>query len=334
MAKKEQKKKMSLTQFNREEKGLVWMMVDVATNMPTTIYSESLGVKAPEACYRSALWSGGSTRLIGEEYLLNSKRSSLELGMPLGVYNYSSSIGVKGCLSNRILGEEVIADNNEIIQLPKYMQLKQSLGSVIRSRRSIREMGKKPMTLEELATLLYYGDGPSGRFDFNTNDNMPGTETLGEDYIGIVRTSPSGGGLYPISLYFVALNVKGLKRGIYTYLPLSQSIRLVKTLDDQDMEEYNRFSEFGINIDNESVGIAIYYVYSFYDNSRKYGDMAMQFAYIETGEIAENIQLAATAMSLCASDIGGYEKSLTEQFFGIDGLTKHILHVTLIGTAQ
>lgn len=122
--------------------------------------------------------------------------------------------------------------------------------------------------------------------------------------------------------------------GIYTYLPLTQSVRLIRKLSEADIEEYNRISAFGINIDNDKLGIAVYYVYSLYDNSRKYGDMAMQFGYIEAGEIAENIQLAATCMDLAATDIGGYEKGLTERFLGIDGLTKHVIHLTLVGTMK
>lgn len=331
---KQNKKKMKPETFDRQEKGIVWMMVDTAANMPVTIYSESLGVKAPEAVYRSAVWAEESTRLIGEEYLLNAKRSSLEMGMPMGVFHYTSSIGVKGALSNRRLKEENIADNSQVIELPRYLPLKESLGSIIRSRRSVREMGKAPLTMKQLSTLLYYGDGASGKFDFNTFDNMPPTVTLGDEYIGVVRCSPSGGGLYPVSLYFVAFNVEGLEQGIYVYLPLMHAIRLVRKLDRREMDEYDRISNFGINIENDTLGIAIYYVYSLYDNSRKYGDMAMQFAYIEAGEIAENIQLTATALNLAATDIGGYEKGLTEAFLGLDGLTKHILHLTLVGTAK
>lgn len=331
---KQKKIKMKPLTFEQAEKGIVWMITDMVANMPVTIYSESLGVKAPEGCYRSAVWAEESTRLIGEEYLLNAKRSSLELGMPIGVFHYSSSLGVKGALSNRQLKEENIIEHSETIKLPKYLPLRESLGSVIRSRRSIREMGKKPLTMEQLATLLYYGDGPSGKFDFNTFHNLPGTVTLGHEYTGVVRCSPSGGGLYPITLYFVAFNVKGLEKGIYTYLPLTQSIRLIRELSDADLEEYDRISNFGINIDNKTLGIAVYYVYSLYDNSRKYGDMAMQFGYIEAGEIAENIQLTATGLDLAATDIGGYEKGLAESFLGIDGLTKHVVHLTLVGTTK
>jgi SagB-type dehydrogenase family enzyme len=331
---KKQKKTMTPEEFAQEEKGIVWMMVDTAANMPVTIYAESLGVKAPEACYRSAVFAENSTRLLGEEYLLNAKRSSLEIGMPMGVFHYSSSIGVKGALSHRELKEENIIDNSRTIALPRYLPLKASLGSVLRARRSIREMGSTPLSMEQLSSLLYYGDGPSGKFDFNTFHNMPATASLGDDYTGVVRTAPSGGGLYPITLYFIAFHVKGLEPGIYSYLPLTHTIRLIRSLDEQAMEEFNRISSFGININNDTLGLAIYYVYSLYDNSRKYGDMAMQFAYIEAGEIAENIQLTANALDLAATDIGGYEKGLTEEFLGLDGLSKHVIHLTLVGSLK
>lgn len=331
---KKSKVKMTLEEYNSLEKGVIWVMTDIASNLPETIYAESLGVKAPEACYRSSLWAQNSTRLIGEEYLLNAKRSTLEIGMPMGVYNYSSSVGVKGALANRGLKEQEIHENCDVIKLPRYLPLKESLGTIIRSRRSIREMGEKPLSMKELATLLYYGEGPSGKFDFNTFGNMPETKSLGNEYKGEIRCAPSGGGLYPITLYCVVLKVDGLKKGLYRYLPLTQSIQLLREYDTKDLDEYNRISNFGININNDRIGVAIYYVYSLYDNSRKYGDMAMQFAYIEAGEIAENIQLAATAMNLAPTDIGGYEKGATEQFFGLDGLTKHIIHLTLIGSSK
>ncbi len=326
------KKRMSLAEFNQEEKGVIWLIVDHATNLPVTLYAESLGIKVPEAIYRSGIYSVDSTRLIGETYLLNAKRSSLEMGLPHGVFNYSSSIGVKGALSHRKHQEEDIVENKMTIQLPRYLPLNESIGSVIRSRRSVRSYSGKPLSMEQLSTLLYYGDGPSGDFDFNTNNDLPTTASLGSEFKGVVRTAPSGGGLYPITMYFVAVNVENLQQGVYKYLPLNHTIVLVKPFEKEDMDQYLQMSNFGINIDSSKVGIAIYYVYSLYDNARKYGDMAVQFAFIEAGEIAENVQLTANALNLAASDIGGYEKGLTETFFGLDGLTKHVIHLTLVGS--
>lgn len=327
---KQVKKKMTFQEFEEKEKGIIWTAIDFASNIPASIYSDSVGVKAPETSYRSAVISR-NTRLIGEEYLLNAKHSSIDMSLPIGVFNYSYDIGVKTAISNRDLSETEVMDNSEVIELPKYRIIKDSFSAVVRSRRSIRMMSGKKLTLEEVSTILFHGDGVTGKFTFNGDNSLPPTETLGGAYESTLRTAPSGGGLYPVHLYCVILNVEGLEKGIYQYLPLHHKLKIIRLFEEQDYEDFIRLSNFGINIESNKVGMAVYYVYNLYDNSRKYGDMAMQFAYIEAGEIAENIQLTCTALNLAATDIGGYEKALTEQFLGVDGLTKHLIHLTLVG---
>lgn len=165
------KKKMSLQDFENEEKGIVWTAIDFASNIPASIYSESVGIKAPEASYRSAVISK-NIRLIGEEYLLNAKHSSIDMALAIGVFNYSYDIRVKAAISNRNLAEDEIIENDTIIDLPKYKIIKDSFTSVIRSRRSVRTMSGKKMSLEELSTLLFHGDGVTGKFTFN-GDGKP-----------------------------------------------------------------------------------------------------------------------------------------------------------------
>lgn len=327
---KKVKKKMTFQEFEEKEKGIIWTAIDFASNIPASIYSDSVGVKTPETSYRSAVISKNA-RLIGEEYLLNAKHSSIDMSLPIGVFNYSYDIGIKTAISNRELSEVEEIDNSIIMRLPKYKVIKDSFSSVIRSRRSIRTMSGRKLTLEEVSTILFYGDGVTGKFSFNGDDSLPPTETLGGDYESTLRTAPSGGGLYPVHLYCVILNAEGLEKGIYQYLPLHHKLKVVRLFDEHDYEEYLRLANFGINIESDKVGMAVFYVYNLYDNSRKYGDMAMQFAYIEAGEISENIQLTCTALDLAVTDIGGYEKALTEEFLGLDGLTKHLIHLTLIG---
>jgi SagB-type dehydrogenase family enzyme len=77
--------------------------------------------------------------------------------------------------------------------------------------------------------------------------------------------------------------------------------------------------------------VAIYYVYSVYDNSRKYGDLGLTFAVVEAGEIAAHIHLLCTATKVGSSDLGGWEKVQTERFLGVDGLSNHLVHATVIG---
>ncbi|MGC4020281.1 MAG: hypothetical protein QM793_14345 [Muricomes sp.] len=186
---KQAKKKMSFQEFENNEKGIIWTAIDFASNIPASIYSDSVGIKVPETSYRSAVISK-NTRLIGEEYLLNAKHSSLDMSLPIGVFNYSYDIGVKTAMSNKNLSEAEIIDNAEVIDLPRYKIIKDSFTSVVRSRRSIREMSGEKLTLEEVSTILFYGDGVTGKYTFNGDNSLPATETLGGDYESTLRTAP------------------------------------------------------------------------------------------------------------------------------------------------
>ena len=46
------------------------------------------------------------------------------------------------------------------------------------------------------------------------------------------------------------------------------------------------------------MNVAIYYVSSVYENSRKYGDLGLMFAVIEAGEIAAHLHLICTATKI------------------------------------
>ena len=181
-----------------------------------------------------------------------------------------------------------------------------------------------------MSTLLYYGDGISGDFDFNLNKEEYGTITFGDKYMSKLRTAPSGGGLYPIYLYIAALNINNIEKGIYKYMPFTHSLEKIKLFNNDDLENYYNNNVFGGGIDLRKTALSVYYVYSIYENTRKYGDMALQFALIETGEIAQNIQLTAAASGILACDIGGFNKTLSEELLNLDGQTNHVVHLTLL----
>ncbi|MBP7263633.1 MAG: SagB family peptide dehydrogenase [Spirochaetia bacterium] len=326
-----QKTAMTVAEFKEKEMGPLWEIFDFCTNLPMSVYADTLGVKLPEACYRSSPISRDS-RLASEEYLLNAKRSSLDMALPIGVFSYAS-LGVRGSLSFRQFKERDINEREGAsVALPPYLKINAPLGAVIRSRRSVREMSGKSLSMEELSSVLFYGDGVTGDFNHAPGGGeFPVTETLGDKYVSKVRAAPSGGGLYPVYLYAVVLNVDGLKPGIYQYMPITHALEIVRIFDARDMDRLREIANWGNNISLESIDVAMFYVYSLYENSRKYVDMGLTFALIEAGEISENIHLACTAMGLASCDIGGYDKVPCESFLGVDGLTRHMIHLTLIG---
>jgi SagB-type dehydrogenase family enzyme len=301
-------------------------------NLAGSVYTDSTAVVPPEAAYSSVLVS--RTHLLSQEFLLNFKRSSLDLGLPLGISGYFS-FPSRSSLALRQLSEEEDQDNPEqIIKLPPYQHVNASLGVTIRARRSLRQFSGKAMPLQELSTILFYGNGVTGDMAMisEEDDLQWPTYSLGAPELAQTRAASSGGGLNPISLYLVLQNVEQLEDGIYIYLPFYHSLKKVMAFNEQKREEHLTLGlSWGTNVEPAKANLSIYYVYSVYENSRKYGDMGLLFAVVEAGEIAAHIHLVCTATKVASSDMGGWEKVQTERFLGIDGLSKQLVHATIVG---
>ncbi len=75
-------------------------------------------------------------------------------------------------------------------------------------------------------------------------------------------------------------------------------------------------------------------MYHYLKNTRKYGNQATAYAFIESGEIAQNIQLTATALVYGSIDIGGYNKEYLQEKLSLDGISQHVIHMTLVGNKE
>lgn len=314
---------MTLDEFREQEEPGLMEIFDFTSNIAISGYTDTTAVRIPEQIYSGCRII--NSHYLSEVYLLNRKRSSLDLGVGYGVMRYRT-FAARGSISLRYLAEEEDADHG-IIRLPPYRHIRAPLGTVIRSRRSRRDMSGKQMKAADLSTILFYGDGVSGELEMasGNKDSLP-ERVLGESYEAMLRTAPSGGGLYPVTLYAAVNNVGDIPDGIYRYLPLSHAL---KRVGDKPLSE--NICEWGDDIKTENINACVFYVYSLYENSRKYLDMALDFALIETGQISENIHLTCTALDIASCDIGGFDKYAAEKLTGLDGISEYVLGVTVIG---
>ncbi len=317
---KGQKVQLTLEDFCAQELPTIADIVSFTNNFPISVYAESTIVKSPEVVFRGLMIS--HNRYLSEEYLLNYRHHELDMGMMIGVNNYRLPM-VMMSLANRTFAEEP----DKLITLPPYKNISAPVGPVIRSRRSMRRYSGNKMSLADLATILFYAQGVTGKLPLS---NMPGSISLGQQPEVELRTAPSGGGLYPIGLYFIALNVDTLQQGSYLYVPSHHALKSIKTLG-KDFQP-NEMGQFGNEIDIAKANLLMVFVYRLLENSRKYGDSGLAYALIEAGEIAENIHLACTALRLGPCDIGGYAKHRLEQVLGLDGLSQHVVHLMVIGS--
>ncbi|MBO0563953.1 SagB/ThcOx family dehydrogenase [Clostridium botulinum] len=280
-------------------------------------YADSTVVKTPDTVIKGSLYSKHN-RFVSEEYLLNYRANNNNLGFRTGVATFFQRDAALTSVNLNMEEEE-----EDIIELPSFKNIRVGLSTAIKSRRSVRRYSNKSMSLNDVANILYYTQGICDEVEaYNLESNEKKIK---------LRANPSAGGLYPIQLYVYMKNIKDLEDGIYTYYPYSHSLKPIKV--NKEGLKIDNFAEFG-TLNAENANIIVFYVYNFLKNSRKYGDGGFAYALIETGEMAQNLQLVSTALGYGACDIGGYEKQYIEELLNIDGVLKHVVHMTVVGWEQ
>ncbi len=173
------------------------------------------------------------------------------------------------------------------IQLPKPLEKAGvDILDSIRSRRSRRRYSSKPLSLIEVATLLYYSVGITGRSWWG----------------GPKRVYPSAGALQPVEAYLVASKVENLNPGLYHYNPGEHSLELLVSGD------YSRELE-RIALNQEHVGEApanIILTIVYKRTASKYGLRAYRYAHLDVGFAAQNIYLVAEALNLATVAVGAF----------------------------
>jgi SagB-type dehydrogenase family enzyme len=313
------KKTMRMQEFLETELPHLTDVVRFTNSLEMSLYANSTVVKSPEVVFRGLVFS--RNRFLSEQYLLNFQRSDADFGRPIGIGNYSLPM-VHEALSRR----EFKQDDGDLIKLPPHRSVNVPIGPVMRSRRSVRTFSGTPQSLDAIATILFHAQGITGRL---APEDVQETVSLGENSGIALRAAPSGGGLYPIDLYLVPLRVVGLSNYPYLYVPDHHALKPVKSPGEEfKLSEAAQFGE----IEVDKANFLLIYAYRLLDNSRKYGDCGLAYALIETGQIAENVHLTCAAMGLGSCDVGGFRKHRLEAILGLDGLSQHVVLISVVGS--
>lgn len=172
----------------------------------------------------------------------------------------------------------------QVIELPSPWLISDvSLEEALTLRRSTRSFSNSPLSLRDLAQLLWAAQG------------------ITQEKRGF-RTAPSAGALFPLEVYAVASNVDGLANGIYKYQPCSHELVLVK-LGEHATGVYDAALQQE-SIRDAPVVICIAGVVE--RTSVKYGARAERYMLIEVGHAGQNICLQTAALGLGAVTIGAF----------------------------
>ena len=180
----------------------------------------------------------------------------------------------------------------------------------ITDRRSARAYSGEPMELEELSRVLYLTSGICA-------------DRWGQQH----RTAPSSGALYPIELYPVVHNVRGLEPGVYHYAFPDHSLSLVRAADLRE-----HVVEQGLMQEYLGECNAVLFLTMIQQRMRfKYQDRSYRYGLIEAGHIGQNLYLAATSMGLGACAIGAFMDDQINEMLGVDGVEEAAIYMLAVG---
>ncbi|MDX9745250.1 MAG: SagB/ThcOx family dehydrogenase [Syntrophales bacterium] len=184
--------------------------------------------------------------------------------------------------------------------------------AIILNRESHRSYLEEALTLGELAFLLWASQGIKERLD--------------EGHA--LRTVPSAGCRHSLETYLCVLNIDGLERGIYRYLPLEHQLLLLYT--DQDLDE--KIFEATFNQSYPAVAaVTLIWTTIPYRMEWRYGPASAKVIAIEAGHACQNLYLACEAIGAGACAMAAYDQQAMDHLLHIDGEDEFTLYLASVG---
>lgn len=167
------------------------------------------------------------------------------------------------------------------IKLLSYKDSNFSLERALNERRSIRSYNNLPLSLQETSQILWSASGKNkwGKF-----------------------TNPSAMTSYPLTIYFVAINIEGVPAGLYRYNNKTHELILARAGNLHDQLILACMKQGCIK---QAAALVVITTDSKVAAAH-YGKNASMYVDMEAGHIGQNIYLAATAWGLGTVAVGAF----------------------------
>lgn len=177
------------------------------------------------------------------------------------------------------------------------------------NRRSERQYGEEPLTLHELAWLLFATQGVQ--------------RELGR---GSLRPTPSAGARHPFESYVAAFAVDGLEPGLYRYLPYGHRMEVRARGDDLRIA-----AEAAINGQGWGAPAIFFWTAVPYRTHWRYPGRAAKLIAVDAGHLSQNLYLACAAIGCGTCAIGAYDQEKADRFLGVDSTSELMVYAAPVG---
>ena len=199
----------------------------------------------------------------------------------------------------------------ERLQLPQPdfsepADLWQALGK----RRSERDTTPVPLSIEELAKIMWAAQGVTARAGMH-----------------LLRTAPSAGALYPFENYLYVDRVEGVPQGIYHFDVAEFAL---ECLEEGNFNQQITAASLGQPVVRKAA-VVIIWTAMMLRCMEKYRERAVRYIGMDLGHVCQNVQLAATALGLGSCPIGAFYDDELNGLVDVDGEEETVLYMVTVG---
>lgn len=200
-------------------------------------------------------------------------------------------------------------DADETVALDHDMPLWDGgIEGTILARRSTRKFIPAPIALTDLGTILSFAYQPA----VPLSDARPSSQQMFDPSL--------------LDTYVIVNSVVGIDSGIYYYAPISHELRLVRA---GDYTAACHHICLGQDLGRDA-GVVVIHTSDLSKAIGRYGDRGYRYLHMDAGHIGERIGLAAQALELGASGIGGFYDDDITRLLGLAD-PHGVAYVTTVG---
>lgn len=214
-------------------------------------------------------------------------------------------------LTKQAMGGSLIPltkDFVNVIKNEKYYDL-------LLERKSTRVYKQESLSMQQLAFLLW---------------STQGVKSIKGNHYATLRPVPSAGARHAFETYLAVMNVEGLEKGIYHYLPIEHSLEFITSV--RDLESAVAGSLCDQKWASKSA-VVFYYSAIPYRSEWRYVTDAHKVMLIDVGHVMQNLYLSCHAIGCRTCAIAAYDQKAADELMNLDGKDEFILYAAPVGIA-
>ena len=186
------------------------------------------------------------------------------------------------------------------------------LRRAIEDRRTGRRYTEQPLTVDELAYLLWATQG------VKEVTRRPVT----------LRTVPSAGARHAFETYLLVNRVEGLDQGLYRYIALEHALLPVE-MGPEKNEQVTAAC-----LDQKQVlNSAVTFIWTvvFERMAWRYGQRGYRYLHLDAGHVCQNLYLAGESLGCRCCAIAAFDDQALNDALGLDGENRWVIYLSSLG---